>query len=166
MIEEVFKVYKDTTYRKDGYKSKSGSKWEVSNLGNVKRDGIIYKCPLKNTYYVFANVAVHRAVAELFINNPLNKPVVDHIDGNKLNNKVDNLRWATYSENARNPNTYYHMCGENNPMFGRKHTSDSILKMKDSWDEQRLLNMHNKMLGKNKGKHREWNEQHTKYHMI
>lgn len=41
---------------------------------------------------------VHRLMAEAFIPNPENKPTVDHKDGNRKNNSLDNLRWATYSE--------------------------------------------------------------------
>ena len=48
------------------------------------------------------NHFIHRLLAIHFIENPDNKPCVDHWDGNKTNNKLNNLRWATKSENEQN----------------------------------------------------------------
>lgn len=45
---------------------------------------------------------VHRLVAEAFLDNPDNLPVVDHKDGDPSNNHVDNLRWVSYGTNNNN----------------------------------------------------------------
>lgn len=104
-MQEIWKFYKDTRrYRKDGTVWRGGY-WEVSNFGNVKKDGVLYDCEIGSGGYLHFCGCVHRVVAELFIPNPENKPCVDHIDTNRLNNKVDNLRWVTYKENCNNPIT-------------------------------------------------------------
>lgn len=106
-MEEIWKVYKDSRiHPTKGHNQYNGHLYEVSNFGRVKVDGIIHifdDTKFKNKYYSIAGFLVHRAVAELFIPNPENKPCIDHIDTNIHNNHVSNLRWATYSENSNNP---------------------------------------------------------------
>ena len=48
--------------------------------------------------------SVHRLLAQIFIPNPDNKPCVDHINRNRTDNRLENLRWVTYSENNKNTN--------------------------------------------------------------
>ena len=52
-------------------------------------------------YLYSASEYVHRLVARFYIPNPNDLPCVNHIDGNKQNNNVDNLEWCTYSDNGK-----------------------------------------------------------------
>ena len=111
MEQEIFKVYKDFKHPKWGHRI-----WEVSNLGRVKCNGEIVEPYMRGNYLFISTFKIHRAVAELFIPNPENKPFVDHINTNTLDNRAENLRWVTCKENNNNPLTRKHMsealCGK------------------------------------------------------
>ena len=87
--------------------------YSISTLGRIKntknnhiRCADLNSAGYERLKYIHAGKPVrkfiHRLVAMTFLDNPLNKPMVDHIDGNYRNNRLDNLRWATRSENALN----------------------------------------------------------------
>ena len=103
---EVWKQYLDTKY-------------EVSNLGNVRNKktkvvlsqedtGNGYLCVgLQMDNGVYKKTRVHRMVAMAFLEfqRTEERNEVDHINGNKSDNSVDNLRWCTHKENMNNPVT-------------------------------------------------------------
>lgn len=103
---EVWKQYLHTNY-------------EVSNLGNVRNKntkavlsqedtGNGYLCVgLQMDKGVYKKTRVHRMVAITFLEfqRTEERNEVDHINGNKSDNSVDNLRWCTHKENMNNPVT-------------------------------------------------------------
>lgn len=90
---------------------------QVSSIGRIKkaanqrrkeriltefpkdRDGYC-RCTVQKLDGTFTSQPVHRLVAKAFIDNPFNKKAVNHIDGNRSNNRVENLEWVTARENV------------------------------------------------------------------
>lgn len=84
--------------------------YEVSTLGRIRKDNYIMKFPNDKDGYLKTALRnengrryfrVHRIVAETFLENPEKKPVVNHKNGKKDDNKLSNLEWCTISENTK-----------------------------------------------------------------
>jgi len=86
--------------------------YDVSSFGNIRNNTtnkILKYSPNQKGYplvTLYGNIrktiSIHRLVASAFIENPNNLPQIDHIDRNKTNNNVENLRWVTQQHNMWN----------------------------------------------------------------
>lgn len=106
---------------------------EVSTLGRVRRknDGYMYSVHPNRAGYNCVSMwddktvvlRVARLVAKIFIPNPQNKPQVDHINTIRNDDRVENLRWVTRSENMHNPITLQRL---SDIRLGKKNPSKEI----------------------------------------
>ena len=131
METEIFKIYKESD-RYSGTKIVGHRVYEVSNLGRVKLNGEIVEPHIEHGYPAYGKFYVHRAVAELFIPNPENKPYVDHINTNPLDNRAENLRWVSTKENCNNPLTRKHMSEARKGKPGKPHSEETKRKISEA----------------------------------
>ena len=75
---------------------------------------------------------IHRLMAQAFLENPDDLPVVDHIDRNPFNNVLTNLRWASYSTNAQNTGPHItNTSGHKNISYDKRRNKWRLFKMID-----------------------------------
>lgn len=101
-------IWKKLIYRGVDY----SDRFEISNEGQLRNinNQHVYKTSKRNGYEAVCVsygsrskkllIKIHKAVAEMFVQNINNKSIVNHIDGNKLNNSFKNLEWCTNQENT------------------------------------------------------------------
>lgn len=123
-------------------------RYSVSRSGSIRYDGAFVKSRNGSKYWrkgrilvkiahhsgyeivriggdgVFKNVSVHRLVAIAFIPNPENKPQVNHKNGVKNDNQVDNLEWVTQKENGEHANHVIKTYKKGEAHFKSKITED------------------------------------------
>lgn len=92
-VSNFGRIKKIRTWRGNKYKNKYIN-CETILKGSIQNNGYI-SISYRGKHYL-----LHRIIATTFIPNPKNKPQVNHKDGNKLNNSVNNLEWVTNKENA------------------------------------------------------------------
>lgn len=106
----------------------------TSNGKNQLHKGKMMKLLDNGNGYFFVRIKgkisyIHRLVAKAFIPNPDNLPEVDHIDTNKGNNKVGNLKWASRKDNCNNELTRSHIT---EAQKGRKVSEETKRKLSES----------------------------------
>ena len=139
-MKEVFVKYKEC-WTNGRHKTKKRI-YEVSNFGRVKKDGEIIEPKLHSSgYLACGRFFIHRAVAELFVPNPENKPFVDHINTDRLDNRAENLRWVTTKENCNNPLTKKHY---SEVKQGRLHSVETKRKISEAHKGKTFTEEHKK----------------------
>ena len=136
---EEWKLFHIVIYPQKYYKR--GTKLYISNLGRCKIDNeISIRKQKKNGYVYFHNTPVHRLVYKYFIGDIPKNFDIDHLDRNRQNNRIDNLRICTRKENMKNPKTKQQLIKSfNNPEYiqfqkdnniGRKWINNGIERKK------------------------------------
>lgn len=124
--------------------------YQVSNLGKIKsinynrtKKSKLLKFSITKGYYrvhlcknkKIKSYFVHRLVAEAFIDNPLNKPFINHLDCNTKNNYYKNLEWCTQKENINYAQKINSSYNDRNKKVGQYDKNNNLIKVYDSISE-------------------------------
>ena len=140
-------IWKGVTYQGVDY----SWRFECSNLGRIRnaQNGHIYTPHICGIGYyqictcingVNKNIKIHKAVPETFLPNPDNLRDVNHKDGNKLNNNLDNLEWTSHRDNTLHAfktglNSIEHLLS-----ISRKGEDSNLSKL--TWEDVRYIREH------------------------
>ena len=121
-------------------KCPSWPRHEVSNLGNVRSTKYDEPRPMRlkvctNGYRSTTDWLVHRLVAEAFLPAVANMPVVNHLNGDKADNRVENLEWSTLTLNNRHANTRGVRHALTNPKRAHKLTAAIVSEIRAAHKE-------------------------------
>jgi hypothetical protein len=127
--EGMKEIWKDI----EGY-----SGYQVSSLGRIRSLGVkarvLKQFPNKNWPYLYVRFTPynktfrsHRLVAKAFIPNPYNLPEVNHLNGDKQDNRVDNLQWVSSSDNS----LHSYRTGLHKPSYGNSRlTKEDVFEIR------------------------------------
>lgn len=136
-------------------------RYQISNFGNIRSIYYNYKnlrpCKNKDGYYIIRFLdkktkafLVHRLVGRTFIPNPFNKPQINHKNGIKTDNRVENLEWVTPKENTDHAikNGLFSKLNNKKPILQYSNNWELIKKWSCAAEVERLLGIKHQDIGK------------------
>lgn len=157
-----------------GYESEYGIDKE-GNVYSYKTNIVLRQCKVSSGYPSVSlrlngkskTIAVHRLMAITYLPRIPGKNHIDHIDTNKFNNRLENLRWCTPKENSNNPLTLKYINeharrGENHPCYGKKRPREIIEKVRQKMIGHPTTEETRRKIG-NANRGNKWTEEHRRF---